>query len=142
MADKNHYFATHGMSDTAVYTIWNSMIQRCYSDKQVSYPNYGGRGITVCDRWLKFENFFEDMGHVPKGMSIEREDTNGNYEPDNCKWLLRSLQNRNRRDTKYLTVKGVTKSLADWAEEKGIKPSTLRQRVYVYLWDDEKAVLT
>jgi hypothetical protein len=88
------------------YKTWDSMLRRCFNSSDVSYKNYGGRGITVCERWKRFINFYEDMGDKPKGMSLDRVNNNGNYEPSNCRWSTRSQQNRNMRTTK-LTEKKV-----------------------------------
>lgn len=89
---------SHGMSRTREYNAWAAMKQRCYYEKHDYYDSYGGRGITVCERWLhSFENFYEDMGDCPKGMSIERVEVNGNYEPSNCKWDTASNQGYNTR---------------------------------------------
>lgn len=92
------YGKTHGMSKSPEYMIWQNMKARCYYPRDISYVNYGGRGIKVCDRWLNsFDNFIADMGKRPKGTSIERKNNDGDYSPENCVWLDRSLQNHNQR---------------------------------------------
>lgn len=89
---------THGMKYHPIYKVWDSMKQRCFNQKQKYYPSYGGRGITVCDRWIKFENFMDDMLPTYKnGLSLDRINNNGNYEPSNCRWTTQEVQTRNTK---------------------------------------------
>lgn len=88
---------THGMFNTPTHRSWSAMIQRCYNPNRDNYEHYGARGIRVCDRWRKFENFLEDMSVRPDGLTLERIDNSGNYEPDNCMWATHSQQMKNRR---------------------------------------------
>ena len=112
------------------YDLWSSMKHRCLSSANPRYSDYGGRGITVCDRWLNFEVFLEDMGAQPsKEYSLDRIDNSGSYEPSNCRWATRAEQARNRRSNVNITHDGVTQCLTDWARSAGIKPSTLKYRL-------------
>jgi hypothetical protein len=88
---------THGMFGVPEYHSWSGMIQRCTNPGNPSYANYGGRGITVCERWRSFKDFLLDMGRRPKGTSIDRIDNDGSYEPGNCRWATRTVQNSNKR---------------------------------------------
>jgi hypothetical protein len=103
------------------------MLFRCFNPKSKDFSEYGGRGITVCNRWLSFDFFYADMGDKPEGLTIERINNDGNYEPGNCRWATRKDQNRNKQNSKLFTYLGETKCLAAWAEEYGI--------VYATLWD-------
>jgi len=99
----------HGWSQTPIGILLYCMKQRCYYPNNPGYKNYGGRGITVCDRWLgedRFENFFIDMGNPPEGKTLDRIDNDGNYCKENCRWATRTEQCRNRRNTKLLTYEG------------------------------------
>lgn len=99
---------THGMSESKEYRIWCQMRRRCYAKTHPKYIYYGGRGIIVCNRWLKsFENFYSDMGKCPIGYSIERKDNNGNYEPFNCKWASDMEQGKNKRSVRIVLLNGI-----------------------------------
>jgi hypothetical protein len=116
---------THGLSKTKIYMIWSAMIQRCENPDNKGFKNYGGRGITVCERWHDFENFYSDMGDRPTGKSIERKDNNGAYSPENCVWANRSDQNSNTRRNHFLEFGGVTDTMSGWARRIGIDPSAM-----------------
>lgn len=88
---------THGMSRTPLYRVWDSMVRRCTNPSHKKWRLYGGRGITICERWLKFENFYADMGETPTGLTLDRIDNTKDYEPGNCRWATYSEQNKNRR---------------------------------------------
>lgn len=88
---------THGLRNTPEYSIWTNMKSRCLNKNIGDYRYYGGRGITICDRWLKFENFFEDMGKRPAGLTLERVNNTKGYFPSNCIWASRTVQARNQR---------------------------------------------
>lgn len=112
-----------------IYQIWLNMRQRCQNSKNSHYAEYGGRGITVCERWEVFENFLSDMGEKPDGMTIDRRDNDGNYEPSNCRWATRKQQSRNHRRNRYITAFGETLLITDAAEKYGIKLQTLIGRL-------------
>ena len=117
---RNGLHRTHGLSKTAPeYLTWGRMIQRCTNQRHPKYPRYGGRGITVCERWRSFENFYADMGARPSPLhSIDRIDNDGNYEPGNCRWATPKQQVRNRSNTRMLTIDGVTLPQAEWSDRR------------------------
>lgn len=120
----------HGMKNTNTYRAWNAMLNRCKNPSVESYPNYGGRGISVCPQWHKFEVFFADMGACPPGLTLDRyPDQEGNYQPGNCRWATRSQQERNKRSTTYLEHEGVRQSVRDWEEQFGIPKDVFYYRV-------------
>lgn len=130
----------HGMENTLTYTTWAQMKSRCMNPKHRSYPGYGGRGITVCARWMMFESFLEDMGEKPKGKySIDRVDNNGGYCKENCRWTDSVTQNNNRRNTAYYTHEGKTQSLTLWARERGMPAATVKSRIRLG-WNIEDAL--
>lgn len=121
--------ASHKMTGTATYRTWASMHQRCSNPKNKRWDDYGGRGIRVCDRWSLFENFLADMGERPRGASIDRIDNDGNYEPGNCRWASSHEQSRNKRTSRMLTLRGVTKCASDWAAQIGCQPTRIFTRL-------------
>ena len=122
---------THGMTNTRTYKSWFSMRQRCYYSKHIYYKHYGEKGITVCDEWQSFENFFRDMGERPEGMTIDRKDSSLGYFKDNCQWSTIESQNRNKSSNIILTHNGKTQTLKEWAVELNTG--------YMKLWHRVKA---
>lgn len=132
----------HGMASEPIYGIWAAMKTRCHNKNSPFYSHYGARGIYVCEKWMNsFSAFFEDMGHPPFGMSIERKDNNLGYSPENCVWASKQAQARNRRGRNELIVDGESKSMAEWSEITGVSISTIWARIK-YGWSHEQAVNT
>jgi hypothetical protein len=120
----------HGRSKTRIYHAWQQMRDRCYNDGRPAWKDYGGRGITVCERWnTSFEAFAEDMGDPPYGESLDRIDTNGNYEPGNCKWSTRQEQARNTRANRWFEWKGEQRTLTDIARMENVAFCSFRNKV-------------
>lgn len=131
---------THKMCGTREYQAWQNMKSRCLNPSNSRYHRYGKRGISVCKRWADaFENFYADMGPC-NGMTIERIDGNGNYEPGNCKWIPFSDQGKNTCRIRYLEFMGLRKSIAEWSRDTGIKATTITQRLNAYGWSVERAL--
>jgi len=131
-------YKKHGRSRT--YKTWESMLERCLNPNCKCYDRYGGRGITVCDRWRDFEDFLADMGERPEGHSIDRINNALGYFPGNCRWATTKEQNRNMRTTRWLTFGGKTKCLGEWAEIMGINRGTLRTRIVQLGWSVAEAL--
>lgn len=124
------FICDHGMRWTSEYGIWRGLIDRCTNQKSKHYARYGGRGITVCDRWLhSFENFFTDMGHRPDGLSLDRRNNDGNYEPGNCRWATIIEQQNNTSKNVLVSYGGVTKSLTQWCKQLDLKRPTISHRL-------------
>lgn len=112
------------------YRTWNGMWRRCTNPGEESYPRYGGRGIRVCARWRTFENFLSDMGQKPAPeYTIERANTDGDYEPGNCRWATMREQMRNMSRNHLVTIEGETRCLIDWCERIGISYATVKTRM-------------
>ena len=133
---------THGLSGTAEYGIWQGMLHRCSNSGDDNYHNYGGRGISVCERWSNsFEAFYEEMGPRPSlKHSIDRRNNDGNYEPGNCRWATSKEQCRNTRVNYRVHHNGETKCVSEWAEDYGFKPSVLYTRLVKLGGTFDKAV--
>lgn len=116
---------THGLSKTRAYKIWSGMKSRCLIPTATGYANYGAAGITVCERWMQFENFIADMGEPPNGASIDRIDSSVGYEPGNCRWATRQKQNENRRSVRWIEFGGLRMNVTQWAKHLGISKASL-----------------
>jgi hypothetical protein len=132
---------THGMADTPEYRTWQAMLYRTGDPRCNGYERYGGRGITVCERWKTFENFYADMGPRSRGTTLERNEVDGNYEPSNCRWATRQEQGANMSTTVLLTANGRTQPMEAWAREIGCSTQALRYRLKKG-WSHEKAINT
>lgn len=115
---------------TIEYSKWQGMKNRCFSPSYAYYKHYGGRGITVCDRWLhSYPNFLADIGRCPEGLTLDRIDNDGDYTPENCRWATAMEQAGNKSNNRWLTFRGRTQILMDWVREWGISHSTLKYRL-------------
>lgn len=132
---------TCGYRTSPTYNSWKSMIQRCTDAACPDFLRYGGRGIVVCPRWLRFESFLHDMGERPVGTTLDRKRNSGNYCKSNCRWAIKSEQSNNRRDNTYLTIGHARKSIADWSRKYNLKKSVISQRLK-YGWSVKDAVTT
>lgn len=132
----------HGMSHSPEFKIWHGMIERCIRDSHSSFKYYGLKGIKVCDEWLSFEKFYKDMGSRPKGMTLDRINSSGDYCKENCRWATVREQNNNRSSNHKITFKDKTQNLTEWANENGILHETLSLRLRKYGWSIERALTT
>lgn len=132
---------THGMRYTPEYRAWSGMKQRCTNPKISNFPQYGGRGIRVCDRWMaSFDDFLADLGPRPSpDHSLDRIDNDGHYDPSNCQWRTRVEQQRNVSRNRLLTFQGETHPLATWADRTGIPAKTIGRRLTAG-WSPERAL--
>lgn len=133
-----HGYAIRGKND-ATYTSWRSMLARCQNPNNTAYSYYGERGIKVCERWFKFENFLADMGERPKGLTLERIENDKGYYQTNCKWATRKEQNNNTRSNVFVTYNGKTQTISEWARESNMNHSCLLRRINKG-WPVEKAL--
>lgn len=133
----------HGLDGNKLYHVFNTMRFRCYNEKCKSYKYYGERGITICDEWMDdvraFINWANSNGYK-NGLTIERIDVNGNYCPENCKWINAKEQAINKTDNTWLEFNGETKTLCQWADEFEMNRSTLCIRIYNQKWSIEDAL--
>lgn len=132
----------HGLSYTRIHKIWEGMKTRCYNPKNRYFNHYGGRGITVCDEWMESLQSFHDWAMkngYSDNLSIDRKDTNGNYCPENCRWVDMKTQQNNRRTNILVEINGKTQTLSQWATETGVKYRTLHAR-YRKGWTGENLI--
>ncbi len=126
-------YTRHGRRHTPEYNVWANMKQRCLNPNHSRFKDYGGRGIKICDTWLRsFQLFYEDMGHRPVGTSLDRVNNHGNYEPSNCRWATQFEQRLNTRRNRFITVHNETRTLCEWSKSTGINRSTLASRLKKY----------
>lgn len=129
----------HGLRRNPVYNSWHEMIRRCEDPRAAQYKNYGGRGITVCERWHKLENFYEDMGERPPGKSIDRKDNNKGYYKENCQWSTCDEQNKNKNNNVKVSFNNQNRTISEWSRITGIDFCTLRGRLKAG-WGAENAL--
>lgn len=131
----------NGLAGTPEYLAWRAMRARCLNADNPYFHTYGGRGITICPRWIEsFQNFYADMGpRTSPDHSLDRIDSNGNYEPSNCRWATWDEQVRNKRNRLSVALNGQEKFLLDWCAELRLKPSTVRNRL-ARGWSVERAL--
>jgi hypothetical protein len=122
---------THGLSKTRAYKIWCGIKARCLNkNNQPAYSHYGAKGIKICDRWMDFKNFYDDMGDCPDNYQIDRMNPKGHYEPVNCRWVSVFVQNsENKSNLKIYEMNGVKMNVRAWERKLGFKQGTLRQRI-------------
>ncbi len=145
LGNKNRLRHGHGGTykgdpGTPTYISWKAMNQRCNYPKNKRYYMYGGRGISICERWKDFVNFLADMGLRPDGMTLDRIDSDGDYCPENCRWADPVTQARGR--LRYETYKGIRLSIKSWAKRFNLPVKCLNQRLNALGWDIEKALTT
>ena len=131
----------HGLTNAKLYATWENMKHRCNDPNNWMYPNYGGRGIKVCEEWLDSSTFFEwALRHgYEEGLSIERINVNGNYEPNNCRWVTQKVQSRNSRTNHLITYNDQTHCLVEWAEILGMPYTVIKNRITRLKWDVKRA---
>ena len=114
---------------TPTYRCWTNMVARCHTPSATYYEHYTKRGITVCDRWRRFANFLADMGEKPDGLTLDRIDNDGNYEPGNCRWVTMQIQANNRTSNRHFVYEGKRYTLAELARHTGVPWTRIRRRL-------------
>lgn len=140
-----HHNTTHGYTCGGArppeYKIWEAMLRRCLNKNDAAYNRYGGRGIKVCERWMDFANFREDMGERPEGKSIDRKQNDGDYEPSNCRWATAKQQANNKRTNILVEHDGEIYSLKEFCELKALRYKSIWHRLKAG-WPMDKALFT
>lgn len=134
---------THGQTHSRLYSIWSGMKTRCNNENEKIYKRYGALGVTVCEEWKRFEPFYEwamNNGYTDR-LTLDRKDNDKGYSPDNCRWVTMKEQENNRRNNRLLTYNGETKTISQWANDTGIKYTTLYRRI-TNGWTAESALTT
>lgn len=137
-----HGYASEKIGYCSIYNTWTGMRERCHNPRNQMFPRYGGRGIKVCERWMKFSNFLADMGPKPPGgraVSIDRIDNNGDYEPENCRWTTAKQQARNRSNNTFLSLDELTMTQGEWELRLGLSKGTIYHRIKAG-WSLERAL--
>lgn len=138
-----HGYARRGKNGTSIYHVWHEIKARCFNQNDKAYTNYGGRGISMCDEWKNSFIAFKDWAYsngYQEGLTIDRIDNNGNYEPDNCRWVNYKVQANNTRSCRYLEINGERKTISQWCDVYGISSSVVYTRIDTYHWDVIKAL--
>lgn len=135
----------HSLSNTHLYIVWKNIKKRCLNKKDNQYPDYGGRGITICTEWINdFKNFYDwcmNNGYE-EGLYIDRKNNNGNYEPGNCRFVDSITNNNNKRSNVFLEFKGEKKTIAEWSRITGISGRNIHKRIFNRGWSVERALTT
>jgi len=135
---KHGHLSGYKMSRT--YAAWRSAKKRCLDSKNINYKDYGGRGIKICKRWMKFENFFKDVGEIPKGLTLDRINNNKGYSPSNFRLITQKEQCCNKRNNRLFTYNNKTQCISKWAEEYNISYQKLYRRIFRDKWTIERAL--
>ena len=135
---------THHLSNTRLYVIWNHMKRRCYEKSNPAYKYYGARGVTVCNEWLDFESFYNwaISNGYRDDLTIDRINNDGDYKPDNCRWVNMKTQSNNRRSCHMITYNGETKNLTQWCNELNLNYKLVHDRIVSKGWSFERAITT
>ena len=131
----------HGLTKTKFYGRWRAMKQRCLYPKSHGYKYYNSRGIKICDKWMNFMGFYEDMySSYSEELSLDRINNDGNYYKENCRWVTWEIQNKNRRNNIKITHNGKTQTSVDWDVELGFKKNTVQNRITRLRWSIKDAL--